>query len=339
MPVKFKDYYETLGVKRDASEEELRKAYRKLARKYHPDVNKTDKNAEERFKEINEAYEVLGDAEKRKRYDALGQNWKPGMDFTPPPGWENVQFDFGPGGGFEFREFGEGGFSDFFNMLFGGARSGGRGFEGQTGGFEDLFGAPRGGRGRSSVRGGFGRQAAAQKGGDAEAEIELTLEDAHHGGKKTLQIQQDNGRPRRIDVTIPPGVTDGSRIRLAGQGGAGFGGAAAGDLFLRVRLLSHPQFRVEDHDIHVDLPVTPWDAALGTKAAVPTLDGEVTVTIPPGTSSGQKLRLRGKGLRTRTGGRGDQYVVVKIVVPKKLSAREQELFESLKKESSFLATD
>ncbi len=337
MPVKFKDYYETLGVKREASEEEIRKAYRKLARQYHPDVNKTDKDAEERFKEINEAYEVLGDREKRKRYDALGENWKPGMDFTPPPGWENVQFEFGPGGGFEFREFGEGGFSDFFNMLFGGTRSGGHGFGAETGGFEDLFGAPRGGRARSSMRGGFGRQAAAQKGGDAEAEIELTLEDAHRGGKKTLQLRQDDGRTRKIEVTIPPGVTDGSRIRLAGQGGGGFGGGAAGDLFLRVRLLPHPRFRVEEHDILVDLPVTPWDAALGTKAVVPTLDGEVTVTIPPGTSSGQKLRLREKGLRTRTGGRGDQYVVVKIVVPKKLSAREKELFESLKKESSFLA--
>ena len=339
MPVKFKDYYEILGVKRDAPEEEIRKAYRKLARKYHPDVNKTDKNAEERFKEINEAYEVLGDADKRKRYDALGESWKPGMDFTPPPGWENVQFDFGPGGGFEFREFGEGGFSDFFNMLFGGLGPGARGrrFDGESGGFEDLFGGARGGRGRGAARGGFGRQAAAEKGSDAEAEIELTLEEAHHGGKKTLHLQQEDGRTRKLEVTIPPGVTDGSRIRLAGQGGPGRGGA--GDLFLRVRLLPHPRFRVQEHDVYIDLPVTPWDAALGTKAAVSTLDGEVTVTIPPGSSSGQKLRLREKGLRTRSRGRGDQYVVVKIVVPKKLSAREKELFESLKKESSFLATD
>jgi len=335
MAVKFKDYYEVLGVGRDASADDIRKAYRRLARKHHPDMNKGNQQAEERFKEINEAYEVLRDPEKRKRYDALGANWKQGMDFTPPPGWENVRFEFGPGGGYEFSDFGGGsGFSDFFNMLFGGG-----GFGSRMGGFDTADGTAgmgsRGTTGWRPHRSPFGRTAAPERGHDAQADLELTLEEAHRGGKKSLSLQQSDGQTRTLTVTIPAGVTDGSKIRLAGQGIPGASGAKAGDLFLRVRILPHRVYRVEDHDITMDLPLAPWEAALGTKASVPTLDGNVTLTIPPGTSSGQKLRLRDKGLNNRTGPRGDHYVVVKIVVPRKLSDRERELFETMKKESDF----
>ncbi len=349
MPVKFKDYYEVLGVKRDASEDEIRKAYRKLARKYHPDVNKGDKGAEEKFKEINEAYEVLKDSEKRKKYDALGANWKSGMDFTPPPGWGNVRFEYGPGGAYEFTDFGGSGFSDFFNILFGqGFGGGGAGFGAGGVGFEEMFGS--GGAGARTRRGGggwrpagghpFGGGAATSaRGSDVEAELHLTLEEAHRGGKKSLSLQQSDGRTRTLDVTIPAGVTDGSRIRLSGQGGAGAGGAQAGDLYLRVKIEPHPYFRLEGSDVYADLALAPWEAALGTKVNAPTLDGPVTLKIPPGTSSGQKLRLRGKGMNSRKGERGDHFVVAKIVVPKTLSDKERELYEEMKQHSPFRPRD
>lgn len=289
MAVKFRDYYQVLGVARAATADEIKKAYRKLARKHHPDVNPGDKTAEERFKELNEAYEVLFDADKRRRYDQLGENWKAGADFQPPPDWS----DLAEAGGFDFSEvFGRGarasgssGFSDFFEALFGGGRAGAR---------------------------------APMRGSDVEAEITLTLEEAHRG--VTRNIALNASKPQSFEVNISAGVRDGLLIRLAGQGGPGAGNAPAGDLFLRVRIAPHPCFSlIGEDDIQVELPVAPWEVALGARVSAPTLDGPVEITIPACAQGGQRLRLRGQGLNQRRGGRGDQYVKLKIVIPPKLS--------------------
>jgi len=315
MAVKFQDYYEILGVDRKASQEEIRRAYRKLARKYHPDVNK-GKEAEESFKRINEAYEVLKDPEKRKRYDQLGPEWEAGQDFRPPPGWEDVQFEFRTGPGAEEFGFG-GGFSDFFETLFGGSRFSG--------------GADRMGR------------TWAMRGQDQEAEIEVTVEEAYHGATKTITLQgqevDEQGRVRptvqNLQVKIPSGVSDGTRIRLSGKGGAGAGGGPAGNLYLKVRIKPHPRYRVDGHDLLVEVPVTPWEAALGTTVEVPIVDGTVNLKIPPGSQSGQKLRLRGKGLPRKGNGRGDLMARIRISVPKKLSKKERELFSEMAQVSNF----
>ncbi|HOJ60594.1 MAG TPA: DnaJ C-terminal domain-containing protein [bacterium] len=333
MPVKYKDYYEILGVKRDASEEEIKKAYRKLARKYHPDMNK-DPEAENRFKEINEAHEVLSDPEKRKRYDMLGSGWQTGQDFTPPPGWENMTFRFGQRegpGGFEFHSFGGSrGFSDFFEALFG------------SGGFENLFESRTRPRTRSRTFT-FDEAQPASAGQDAEAELEISLEDAYHGTQKSfeLHVQEEDEQGRRIskrkhlDVKIPPGTREGTRIRLRGQGGKGAYGGPDGDLYIKIRLAKHPVFRVEDFDLEADLPITPWEAALGASVQAPTLDGRVTVNIPAGSSSGKRLRLRGKGLPMKGGKRGDQYLRLQIVVPNMLTPEEKELYQKLAHVSKF----
>lgn len=326
MGVKFQDYYETLGVPRTATDAEIKKAYRRLAQKYHPDVSK-DPSAEAKFKQINEAHEVLKDSEKRKRYDALGANWRAGQEFTPPPGWENVHFHFNQGGagqqGFDFQDLG-GGFSDFFEAFFGGS--------------------PGGGRPGSSRR---GRANAAQwsaPGEDHEAGITISLEDAFHGARKSIALEtaEPDGRGaarrnvKRYDVRIPPGTAEGSRIRLAGQGAPGQGGGKAGDLFLRVHLAPHPVFTVQGHDLHMALKLAPWEAALGAKVQVPTLAGRIALTIPPRTQSGQHLRLRGKGLPLGgSRGQGDLIVIVHIVVPEQLTAKERELFEELARTSKF----
>ena len=316
MAVKFQDYYETLGVGRNASEDEIKKAYRKLARTYHPDVNQ-DNGAEEKFKQVNEAHEVLKDPEKRKLYDQLGADWQAGQDFKPPPGWENVHFEFGSGAQAEAFNFG-GGFSDFFETLFGGRMAGG--------------GAATGGQGSWVMRG-----------QDHEAEIAISLEDGYHGTATTLTLQgheidgQGQLRPtvQNLQVKIPPGVTDGSRIRLSGKGGEGIGGGSPGDLYLRVRLEPHPRFRVIGHDLQIDVPLAPWEAALGATVEVDTLDGTVNLKIPPGSQSGQKLRLRGKGLSRNGNGQGDLFARVKIVVPKELDPKEKELYAKMAEVSSF----
>ena len=316
MAVKFQDYYEILGVGRDASENEIKKAYRKLARKYHPDVNK-DKAAEEKFKEVNEAHEVLKEPEKRKLYDQLGPDWQAGQDFKPPPGWENVHFEFHTEPGAE--PFGLGGdFSDFFETLFGGYMAGGGGAR--------------------------ARQASwVMRGQDHEAAMEVKLEDAFHGATRTVTLQgqeidgQGQIRPnvQNIQVKIPQGVTNGTRIRLAGKGGEGMGGGPPGDLYLRVHIEPHPRFSVDGHDLQVEVPISPWEAALGATVQVLTLDGSVNLKIPAGTQSGQKLRLRGKGIPRNGDGRGDLFARVKIVVPKKLNAKEKELFAEMAQVSTF----
>jgi curved DNA-binding protein len=324
MAVKFQDYSETLGVGRGASTDEIQAAYRKLARKYHPDVNKSP-DAEEKFKRLNEAYEVLRDPKKRERYDSLGENWQAGQDFTPPPGWEfftrrpgqggqGFGFDFFGGNGFEESPFS--GFSDFFDMLFGGS----------------LGGRMR--REPSSERSGGWASA----GQDQEAEISITLEEAHRGVRKTLTLETTEGRRRQsrtLEVNIPAGTPNGHRLRLRGQGGGGGRGGQAGDLYLRVRIAPHPLFRLNGQDLEVEVPIAPWEAALGARIEVPLIEGKASLKLKPGVQSGQRLRLRGKGLAQRSGTLGDLYALIKIVVPSSLSARERELFEELARLSSF----
>jgi DnaJ-class molecular chaperone len=338
MAVKTRDYYEVLGVSRSASADEIKTAYRKLARKYHPDLNPGDKTAEERFKELQEAYDTLSDPENRKLFDKYGENWRAVKQGggAPPPGWEGARTAGGPaGGGFDFSGF------DF------GAGAGGSGAGFDI--FEEMFGRARGARGRRRERG-----------EDVEAQLEISLEEAHRGGRRTLQMQVAeicptcNGtgvvadktcqtcggsgqvlKPKTIEVNIPAGVRDGSTVRLAGQGGAGMNGTQPGDLYLRIRLRPHPVFTVRGDDLEIELPIAPWEAALGTKVEVPTIDGKVDLTIPAGAQSGQRLRLRGQGLNKRGGGRGDEYVRLKIVVPKESSVEERRLFEELRKVSRF----
>lgn len=339
---KSKDYYEVLGIKRDASQDQIKQAYRKLARKFHPDLNPGDKAAEEQFKGLQEAYDVLSEPENRKLYDQYGENWravKAGAG-APPPGWEGAQRSrrgTGPRtAGVDFGDF------DFSNF---GTRGGG-GFDI----FEEMFGGAAGrGRGRRSGRG-----------ADVEAELELSLEEAHRGVRRTLQMQVAEAcptcsgtglkdgkpcetcggagqviRPKTIEVNIPSGVRDGSTIRLAGQGGIGSNGSEPGDLYLHIRLRPHPVFTVKGDDLEVELPITPWEAVLGAKVEAPTIDGKVELTVPAGARSGQRLRLRGQGLNKRKGGRGDEYVRLKIVVPKDVNAEERRLYEELSRISGF----
>lgn len=326
--MEYKDYYAVLGVDRNASKEEISKAYKRLAREYHPDLNKGS-GSEDKFKELNEAYEVLKDPETRKRYDTLGANWKHGAPFEPPPGWaggpgQHVHFDFGGGGG------GGSGFSDFFETIFGGFGRGRRGGGPSAGGpgmgggginIEDLFGA--GGPG-----GGFG-QPAPQRGQDVESTLTIQLEDSFRGAKKAVEFSGPSGK-RRYDVTIPRGIRDGERIRLAGQGRAGPGGTA-GDLYVTLQIAPHPQFEVQGDDLVTRVEVPAWDAALGCKVQVPTPEGEVTMTLPRGCSSGQRLRLKGRGMPRRNGSAGDLYAELKITVPKQLNDEQERLFRSLRR--------
>lgn len=310
MAVKFEDYYQVLGVDRKATQAEIQRAFRKLARQYHPDVNK-EPGAEERFRKINEAYEVLKDPEKRRKYDRLGENWKAGQEFRPPPGWEEVRFEFGgPGRGGGFRP---GNFSDFFEMFFGS----------RAGAFDDLF--------EQMARGGAGRRADGftqeppREAPPQEVPLTISLHEAYHGTTRRLDLQSPDGRSRSLEVKIPPGVTEGSKIRLRGQG-----------VILRIHVAPDPRFEVSGHDLTTDLRLTPWEAALGAQVDVPALQGALTVRIPPGASSGQKLRLRGKGLpRTGDGPPGDLFVRLLISVPKTLSDEERQLYEKLKEVSKF----
>ena len=311
MAVQFRDYYETLGVTKTASEDEIKSAFRKLARKYHPDVAKDKKAAEEKFKQINEAYEVLSDPEKRRKYDQLGEHWNQPGGFQPPPQWGAGQpgggFRWGSGenGGVEF-EFGGTGFSDFFEAFFGG------------------------GRGRSAF-GGFGqRETTAERGSDVEADIMVTLEEALHGSMRQVSLRRAGSKKTETyQVKIPRGVREGQRIRLAGQGEAGERGGKSGDLFLRVRLARHPDFSVEGSDLVHEVKIAPWQAVLGDKLIVPTLEGNARLKLPPGTQGGQRFRLRERGLSGVSGQRGDLYVVVQIALPKKLTEREREIWEQL----------
>ena len=281
--MQFKDYYETLGVTRGAAAEEVKRAYRKLARKYHPDVSK-EKNAEARFKDVQEAYEVLKDPEKRAAYDQLGRDYRPGQQFRPPPDWEQ---HFGHSGTHRFSDLN--GFSDFFSSLFGGVGGG--------------HAAP-----------------------EAEAGVlEITLEEAFAGTRRRVTAHEGD-RSRQVDVQIPPGIADGQALRVGGSG-------ARPALIFRIRIQPHPLFSVHHRDVQIDLPLAPWEAALGAKVAVPTLGGTVEVTIPPGAQSGQKLRLRGRGMPGNPS--GDQFAIIKIVTPAAESREARELYERMKRDLKF----
>ncbi len=336
MAIQYKDYYESLGVSRNASQDEIQRAYRQLARKYHPDVNKS-KEAEAKFKEASEAYEVLKDPEKRKRYDALGANWKSGQAFTPPPGYENFRFEFGgSGAGGKGFHFSPDGFSDFFEAVFGNGRFG------ATGSRPNFGAAGSGARSRGG-RFGFDPRSPGSTGGqNLEAEITVSLHDAYHGATRQLSLQDPaTGQTKTLEVKIPAGIVSGSKIRLKGQGTTDETAGSGGDLILRVHIGHHPRFEVHGRNLHVTVPITPWEAALGAKVPVPTLAGDVTLTVPPGASSGQKLRLRGKGLphRDHPDRHGDLLVHLKMVVPKDLSDEERELFERLAEKSGFNPRD
>ena len=312
MAVQYKDYYQTLKVPRTATEAEIKKSFRQLAREFHPDVAKDKKRAEEKFKEINEAYEVLGDPDKRKKYDELGANWKSGAEFRSPPGQgggfggrPGQSFRGGPGRGQEF-EFDGTGFSDFFEQMFGSRMRGGGGF------------------GPHGAQGGFAGGAQEEPGRDVEGDILVTLEEAKRGSLRTVTVRHPDHTDSH-QVKIPAGITEGQKLRIAGRGESG------GDLYLRVRLARHPDFEVDGHNLIHELEVTPWEAALGAEIAVPTLDGPVNIKIPAGTPSGQKLRVRGRGL----GKTGDLLVTVKMVVPAKMNETERKLWEQLARESKF----
>lgn len=304
-----RDFYEVLGVPRTADRDEIQRAYRSLARRYHPDVNK-DPQAEERFKEVNEAFSVLSDPGQRARYDRFGEDFR-----QVPEDWEE-RVAAGAGAGSGFRGAAGGGPRVRYSTA---------GFGGEGVDVEDLFGSLFGGAGRMRV-----------PGADQEAELPLTVEEAYRGGRRTVTLAGPDGQ-RRYEVDVPPGTTDGQRIRLAGEGGRGSGGdAPAGDLYLRVRIQPHPEFRLDGRDVHVRLPVTPWEAALGATVPVPTPSGATAkVTVPAGSSSGRRLRLRGEGMPGPRGANGDLYAELRIMVPPRLSDRERELLEELAAVSSF----
>lgn len=303
--MEYKDYYKIMGVEKTATQDEIKRAYRKLARKYHPDVSK-EPNAEQKFKEVGEAYEVLKDPQKRAAYDRIGSQWREGQPFTPPPDWD-AGFEFS-GGGFTGGD--TSGFSDFFETLFG-------------------RGAPFG-----ASRQTYSRHFSAQ-GQDHRAKILIDLEDAYHGASRLISLQipelDETGRminkTRTLNVKIPKGVKAGQQIRLTGQGGPGIGKGRQGDLYLEIAFRKHRHFHAEGLDIYLELPVTPWEAALGATVAVPTLGGAVELKIPPGSQTGHKLRLKGRGLPGNPP--GDQFAVLKVVVPSAKSDADKAIYEQM----------
>lgn len=303
MAVSYQDYYKLLGVDRSAKPEEISKAFKKLARKYHPDLNPGDKKSEEKFKEINEAYEVLKDPEKRKLYDQLGPDWQHGQQFNrgggADQGYENMHFNFNG------QDMGGSDFSDFFESIFGGRQGGG------FGGFSQR---PRRGR-------------------DVEAELPLTLAEVLKGGKRQVTLQMPSG-PKTLEINVPAGVRDGAKLRLTGQGDPSSSGGSPGDLYLRIHYLPNPYFKVDGDNLHTEVNLAPWEAVLGATVKVPTLEGEVELKIPAGTSSGRKFRLRGKGMGTPSK-RGDMLVKVMITTPATLTNEEKELWEKLSKISTY----
>jgi curved DNA-binding protein len=307
--MQYKDYYKIMGLERDATQDEVKRAYRKLARKYHPDVSK-EPDAESRFKEIGEAYEVLKDPEKRAAYDNLGSGWKAGEDFRPPPNWDSG-FEFSGGG---FTDADLGGFSDFFSELFGGAAGPGQH------GFRTHFDA---------------------RGQDHHAKVEIDLEDAFHGATRSIGLQapavDKDGhvrvRQRTLNIKVPKGIREGQQIRLAGQGAPGTGQGAQGDLYLEVHFRKHPLYHVEDRDLHLQLPVAPWEAALGATVQAPTPAGKVEIKIPPGSNSGKKLRLKGRGIPGNPP--GDLYVTINVIVPEAKTDEARRIYQEMADKLAF----
>jgi len=320
--VHYKDYYEILGVPRSASDEDIKKAFRRLAREHHPDVAREKRGSEERFKEVNEAYEVLGNPENRKKYDALGADFRSGTEFRPPPGFGRQRPTRRGGASnpeeFEFRG---AGFSEFFESLFGGAGRAGGGFSGFGGGMGDP-------------------DEESHRGADVEGEILVALDEVLHGSVRTISMQGVNPRTGQhersvLQVRIPAGVREGQLIRVAGKGESGIR-RTPGDLYLRVRLAKHPDFEVKGSDLVTELTLAPWEAVLGATVAVPTLDGRVHVRVPPGSRNRQQLRVRSRGLPGSTGERGDLYVNLNIDVPSAVGEEERELWERLGAKSKFV---
>jgi curved DNA-binding protein len=320
--VEYKDYYKVLGVSKDATDKQVKQAYRKLARKYHPDINPGDRGAEVRFKEINEAYEVLSDQEKRSKYDQLGANWKQYERVAREqpggfPGFEGFRVDFGGPG----NEQG-GGFSDFFKTFFGAGLD-----------LDELLGRSRGG----GFRGGFGGRtrggfpSAPVQGRDISAHLEITLEESYQGSRKRLSLQTNPATaPQQIEVKIPAGVRDGSKIRVAGKGEASPEGGTTGDLYLEIKLTPHKLYQRDGDDLYVDVPVTVTEAALGAEIEVPTLSGKARIKVPPGSQSSRLMRLRGKGMPHLKGsGHGDLFVKLQVVTPTQISEREREILQEL----------
>jgi curved DNA-binding protein len=347
MGVEYRDYYQTLGVSRQASAEDIRKAFRRLARETHPDVAQNKTNAEAQFKEVNEAYEVLGDPEKRKRYDALGSHWQPGADFRPPPDWAGgawrAKASSGQGHNFEFQ-FGHTGFSDFFEQLFG-----------------SVGGASRFEQGR---RPDSSDQPPKTRGADVEADVTVSLHEVLHGSLRRISLQRkascqtcygtgkvnsevcpacrgerDVLQRDKTQVRIPPGIREGQRLKLAGQGERGGGNGRNGDLLLRVLYARHPDFQVQGEHLVHELSIAPWDAVLGANVLVPALESSINIKIPPGAQHGQRLRIRGQGLPAQDGTRGDLHVVLRIQLPQKLSDRERALWVQLASEAKLSARD
>jgi len=311
--LEFKDYYQLMGIERSASQDEIKRAYRKLARKFHPDVSK-EPNAEARFKELGEAYEVLKDVEKRAAYDQLGKNWKSGQDFHPPPDWnQGTEFHGGGSTGADSAQF-----SDFFESLFGGDYAG-----------------------HSQSRNPQFRQRRGQRGEDTHAKVLIDLEDAYHGATRTISLHHTelgpDGRPkvidRKLNVKIPKGVHQGQHIRLPGQGGAGVGQGKAGDLYLEVEFRPHTFYRVERRDVYLDLPVTPWEAALGASVSVPTPSGRIELKIPPGSVSGRKMRLKARGIPGSPP--GDLYTVLQMVLPPANTDEAKALYREMEQKLAF----
>jgi len=309
MTLEYKDYYEIMGVARDATQDEIKRAYRKLARKYHPDVSK-EPDAEQRFKELGEANEVLKDPEKRAAYDQLGANWKTGQDFRPPPDWD---------AGFEFRG---GGYTD-------------AGAADHSAFFEDLFGH------RFTEPGAGARRTFRVRGEDHHAKVLIDLQDSYAGATRTITLRvpelTDDGhvtlRERNINLRIPKGIKSGQQIRLAGQGAPGLGGAKPGDLYLEVEFREHPFYRVEGSDVYLDLPVAPWEAALGAVVKVPTLAGTIDLKVPANSNQGRKLRLKGRGLPGKEA--GDMYVILQVTLPPADSAAAKALYKQMEDQLAF----
>ena len=319
MATKYQDYYKMFGLERNATAKDIKKAYRKLARKYHPDINK-EKTAEENFKKVAEAYEVLKDPEKRRLYDQLGDEWKNGQDFKPPPEWKHQHFDTASDQG-EFNN--SKGFSDFFEAFF-------RANTGQQGRSNDFA------HGRWNLRG-----------QDHEAKIDISLEEAYSGATKGISLQsfeidaegQVTPVTRDYQVKIPKGINDGTRIRMTGKGGPGVNSGPPGDLYLKVNFIPHPRFKAIGHNLNMDVPITPWEAALGSTVIVRLLDGEIHLKIPPGIQSGKKMRIKGKGMPIKMNGHGDLYACISIVMPQTLTPKQMALFAELSKISDFNPRD
>ncbi len=319
MSVKFRDYYEVLDVERDASQDEIRKNFRKLARKYHPDVAEDKETADEKFKELNEAYEVLGDAEKRRTYDALGPGWEHGNDFAPPPGGPDSAFT--PGGGAyssaRYHFGGSTGFSDFFETLFGSRTAG------------DPFGAFAGTAGRSDRS----HSRRPTRGSDVETDLLVKLDEVMHGAERQIRLRRPLGtgigKDTIVKVHIPQGISEGQLIRCAGLGEPGVNGGQPGDLFLRVRLERHPDFEVIGSDLQMEIAVPPWDSVLGSTIPIRTLHGPLQLKVPKGTQPGTRLRVKGKGLPEHGGKFGDLYLNMQIRLPEELDREEQRLWEAL----------